>query len=196
MRRILKLVSMLVLLLMTGVAGSATESLFSSLPAEAQKNIEEVRTSCRVYWNGWGILSDGDVMPLLVSSGDEGLISLSLSGAQAVMVSDLRLCSGSGGRWCLRGTTCSNNNGSSFEIYVRTGQALRKALSTVIYDPEFLSFDDNGTFKAMVLTIRGDDKDCPPKRRMFIRTHGLRPDHARCNVIVRWTGTKFTYEAL
>jgi hypothetical protein len=35
-----------------------------------------------------------------------------LSGAQAVMVSDLHLC----GDQCLKGITCSNHGGSSFNI--------------------------------------------------------------------------------
>src|SRR4029077_10814615 len=49
--------------------------------------------------------------------------------------------------------------------------------------------------RAMVLGIPGDSKDCP-KRRMFIRTYGPTAWKRPCDVVVRWNGTKFTYEAL
>ena len=95
-----------------------------SLPAEVQKNIEQVRSSCREYWTGRGF----EITPYgpgWASSGDEGLISFTLSGAQAVMVSNLNLCAGQ----CLKGVTCSTVPFYEINIYVRTGQAWRNALS-------------------------------------------------------------------
>ena len=74
-----------------------------SLPAEVQKNIEQVRTACRAFWNDRGIADQSDAQFFLVSSGDAGLISFSLSGSQAVMVSNLHLC----GEQCLKTVTCS-----------------------------------------------------------------------------------------
>jgi hypothetical protein len=103
-------------------AAQDTSSVLHSLPAEVQKNIEEVRANCRAYWNNQGIADPSD---FLVSSGDEGLISFTLSGAQAVMVSNLNLCAGQ----CLKGVTCSTVPFYEINIYVRTGQAWRNALS-------------------------------------------------------------------
>jgi hypothetical protein len=167
-------------------------SVLESLPAEIQKDIEDTRAACRAYLNDHGIADAND---FLVTSGDVGLISFTLSGAQAVMVSALHLC----GDQCLKGVTCSNHGGSDFDIYVRTGQAWRKALSTKTYGPPFLSLDwwsrDQTAFGAMVLSIPADSKDCP-KRRIFIRSYDGTAWKLPCDVIVRWNGTKFTYEAL
>ena len=67
--------------------------VLQSLPAEVQKNIEEVRTACREYWNDIGADPSQPISPLAVaprvSSGDDGLILFTVSGAQAVMVSNL-----------------------------------------------------------------------------------------------------------
>jgi hypothetical protein len=176
--------------LMTGAlspsAAQNTSPVLQSLPAEVQKNIEQVRTSCRAYWNDRGIADSSDVLPFLVSSGDEGLISFTISGAQAVMVSNLNLCGGQ----CLKGVTCSTVPFYDISIYVRTGQAWRNILSTTT-DKDFLSLDYGGQafkFKAMVLGISAASNDCPKHLRGWWK----RP----CDVIVRWNGTKFTYEAL
>jgi hypothetical protein len=112
-------------------------SVLQSLPAEVQKHIEDTRAECRAYWNRHGIADPSDLWPLLVSSGDEGLISFTLSGARAVIVSDLHLC----GDQCIKSVTCSTAGGSSFDIYVRTGNAWRNVLSTTASGPEFLSLD-------------------------------------------------------
>ena len=96
--------------------------MLQSLPAEVQKHIEDTRAECRAYWNRHGIADPSDLWPLLVSSGDEGLISFTLSGARAVIVSDLHLC----GDQCIKSVTCSTAGGSSFDIYVRTGQRLEE----------------------------------------------------------------------
>ena len=77
----------------------------------------------------------------------------------------------------------------------------RNVLSTTASGPEFLSLDlldlnrNPPAFRAMVLGIPGDSKDCP-KRRMFIRTYGPTAWKRPCDVVVRWNGSKFTYEAL
>ena len=70
-----------------GLSGSAwaeatPSSVLRSLPAEAQKSIERVRESCP---------SDTPV-----TSGDEGLMTFTVSGAQAVLVDELSFC-GKGG---------------------------------------------------------------------------------------------------
>ena len=134
-----------------------------------QKNIEQVRTACRAFWNDRGIAGLSDAQFFLVSTGDAGLISFSLSGSQAVMVSNLHLC----GEQCLKTVTCSTVAFYEINIYVRTGDAWRNVLSTTTAS-EFLSFDYGERafeFKAMVLAIPGSSEDCP-KRRMFMRTFG------------------------
>ena len=94
------------------------------------------------------------------------------------MVSNLNLCGGQ----CLKGVTCSTVPFYEINIYVCAGQSWRNALSTEV-DNVFLSLDSSGeTFKAMVLGIPGDSKDCPKRLRTFWK----RP----CDVIVRWNGTK------
>jgi hypothetical protein len=101
MTRILTIIAALAAV-STQVAHAETPSpVLQSLPAAVQKNIEQVRTACRAYWNDRGIADSSDVQPYLVSSGDEGLIQFTVSGAQAVMVSNLNLCGGQ----CLKGVT-------------------------------------------------------------------------------------------
>jgi hypothetical protein len=86
-------------------------SVLDSLPAEVQKNIEEVRNRCRQWWNDRGADPSQPISPLevapRVSSGDNGLILFTVSGVQAVMVSDQVLCGGQ----CLKGATCTNVGG-------------------------------------------------------------------------------------
>ena len=105
-------------------------SVLQALPAEVQKNIEEVRTACREYWNNIGADPSQPISPLevapRVSSGDDGLILFTVSGTQAVMVSNLALCGGQ----CLKGAVCSTVGSYDINIYVRTGHAWRNALST------------------------------------------------------------------
>jgi hypothetical protein len=95
-------------------------SVLQSLPAEVQKNIEQVRTACREQLQGMGIDPSQPISPFTpeerrVSSGDEGLIQFTVSGVQAVMVSNLELCGGQ----CL--TICSTVGSYDVNIYVRTG---------------------------------------------------------------------------
>jgi hypothetical protein len=100
--------------LMTGAFSSAlaqpSSSVLQSLPAEVQRAIEDVRAACRTYLvaqdkdpnESWISSTANGVAG--VSSGDDALIQFTVSGAQAVMVSDLELCGGQ----CLRGANCSN----------------------------------------------------------------------------------------
>ena len=93
-------------------AAQDTSSILQSLPAEVQKNIEDTRAACREYFTSIGIdpsQSGGYVEPR-VSSGDGGLMLFTVSGSQAVIVSDLHLC----GDQCIKGVTCSTAGGSGF----------------------------------------------------------------------------------
>jgi hypothetical protein len=98
-------------------------SILQSLPDEVQKHIEEVRASCREHVKGMGTdPSQSWISPWAnkvhrVSSGDDGLRVFTVSGAQAVMVSELELCGGQ----CLRGTNCTNCGSYNIAIYVKSG---------------------------------------------------------------------------
>ena len=90
-------------------AAQETSSVLQSLPTEVQKNIEQVRTSCREYFAGMGVDPSQSIpyVPPRVSSGDEGLNLFTLSGSQAVMVSDLHLCDDQISRASLAPTTAA-----------------------------------------------------------------------------------------
>ena len=162
-------------------------SVLQALPAEVQKNIEEVRTACREYWNNIGADPSQPISPLevapRVSSGDDGLILFTVSGTQAVMVSNLALCGGQ----CLKGAVCSTVGSYDINIYVRTGHAWRNALSTRV-GAAFLSTDKetHTKFNALVLSVSGaDNKHCHvPFWKQY------------CDMVVKWYGQKFTYKPL
>jgi hypothetical protein len=159
-------------------------TILQSLPAEVQKNIEDIRAGCRAYWNDRGIADSSDALRFLVSSGGEGLIPFTLSGAQAIMVSDQALCGGQ----CLKGVTCTTVGSYGLNIYVRTDHAWSNALSTMVGGPVFLSTDkgDYTKFKALVLSISGaDEKHCKVK---WWKQY--------CDIVVKWDGKKFTYKPL
>ena len=120
-----------------------------------------------------------------VSSGDEGLIQFTVSGAQAVMVSNHELCA----RQCIKGATCSTVGSYDINIYVRTGHAWRTALSTRATGDVFLSTgwvkENIFEFNALVLRVSGIDKNCRVKDwKQF------------CDMLIKWDGKKFTYKPL
>jgi hypothetical protein len=66
------------------------------------------------------------------------------------MVSDQALCDGQ----CLKGVTCSTVGSYDINIYVRTGQFWRNALSTRVCCDVFLSTDkETPKFNALVLRV-------------------------------------------
>jgi hypothetical protein len=166
-------------------------SVLETLPAEVQKHVEEIRASCREY-----LKNDNDGRPE-IASGDDGLVQFTLSGVPAVMVSDGWLC---GGRQCIKGANCSTA-GYKMAIYVRSGSTWKIGHEDGVPSFDiFLSLDSGGdapAFRAMVLGIPGDSKNCPKRQRdILMRTYGSTAFKRECDVIVRWNGTKFTYEAL
>jgi hypothetical protein len=82
-----------------------TSSVLQSLPAEVQKQIEDVRAACREYLVAVQSTAHGVAS---VSSDDEGLRVFTVSGAQAVMINDWELCDG-----CFKGANCSNRGSYS-----------------------------------------------------------------------------------
>ena len=119
-----------IVLTLAAAPARAETSVLQSLPAEVQKDIEDVRAACRENLDARGAdASQSWISPTAhavasVSSGDDGLILFTVSGAQAVMVNDLELCGGQ----CLRGGggNCSNWGGYTVAIYVRARKSLEE----------------------------------------------------------------------
>jgi len=178
--------------LSTGAAQEAASPVLQSLPAKVQKEIEDVRTYCRKH------LVNANESQTRVFSGDEGLEVFTVSGVQAVMIDERELCDG-----CFKGANCSNRGSYDVTIYLRSGKAWRKALSTEATGSVFLSTDrvkDPAAFKALVLNVFGGNKDCPTrdiplgrvgKERLFLPAW-----KQSCAAVVKWNGTKFTYKPL
>lgn len=167
-------------------AAQNTSSVLQSLPAEVQRNIEEIRAGCREYLKNVDDGTTGDNF-----SGDYGLEQFTLSVVPAVMLSNLKLRGGE----CYKGANC-HTEGYELAIYVRSGSTLKTAHTNRVRNGDiFLSLDlskDPPAFRAMVLGIPGHSKDCPKR----IRSSAPSAFKQSCDVIVRWNGTRFTYEPL
>ena len=182
MRSALTTVACLAALTIQVAHAETPSSVLQSLPAEVQKNIEDIREGCREHLKT--IEDDRIKIFSEITSGDDGLVQFTLSGAPAVMVDNGRLCGG----LCIKGLNCTTG-GFEMTIYVRSGSAWKTAHKDGVRNDIFLSLDNSsGAFRAMVLGISAASKDCPRR----LRTWWKRP----CDVIVRWNGAKFTYEAL
>jgi hypothetical protein len=92
-----------------------SSTVLQTLPAEAQKDIERVRASCREAGGA-----------LRTTSGDEGLIKFTVQGAQAVLVDELNFCDDG---QCNHGINCATGFTHDVAIYIRSGKSWRKALS-------------------------------------------------------------------
>jgi hypothetical protein len=177
----------------------SSSPILESLPAEVQKDIESVRAACREqlgYRKSESFDPFASGVPR-VSSGDDGLSLFTVSGAQAVMVSNLELC----GSECFKAANCSNRGSYGIAIYVRSGNAWRKALSTEAVGDVFLSIDwlNSNRFNALVLSVFSGDKDCPTHDvvvREGEQSYVFPAWKQSCDAIVKWNGTKFTYEPL
>jgi hypothetical protein len=178
----------------------SSSPILESLPAEVQKDIESVRAACREQL---GYRKSESFDPFVsgvprVSSGDDGLSLFTVSGKRAVMVSDLELC----GSECFKAANCSNRGSYGIAIYVRSGNAWRKALSTEAVGTVFLSLDgldEPPKFKAMVVSVFSGNKDCPTHDvvvREGEQSYVFPAWKQSCDAIVKWNGTKFTYEPL
>jgi hypothetical protein len=158
---------------------AAEAPILRSLPSDVQKEIGRVRQACREAAER---TSDDD--PPRVTKDDEGLISFSVSGAQAVLVDQLNFC---GAGDCFHGVNCATGFTHNVAIYVRLGKAWRKALSTFASGPLLLSVD-TGTerFKLLVLKVFPGDWGCPPHTNY----------RYTCAAVVKWDGTKFVHTLL
>ena len=107
------------------------------------------------------------------TSGDEGLQTFTVSGAQAVLVDQLNFCGE--GRTCIHGVNCATGYTHQVEIYVRRGSVWVQSFSIYATEPIFLSVEpnENPRFRALVLSVGGgDDTWAVPYGTKMIRQPG------------------------
>jgi hypothetical protein len=178
-------------------ATQPSSEILKSLPTKVQKEIEDLRASCREFGEIPKAYDPNSTYQPEITSGDGGLITFALSGAPAVMVNNQYICGGE----CLRGANCSNRNSYGITVYVRSGKAWRKVLETEAVGDVFLSTDwvRSGEFKVMVLSVFSGNKDCPT-RDVRVRdgneSYVMPAWKQSCDAVVRWDGTKFTFKPL
>jgi len=157
-------------------------SLLRSLPSDVQKEIEGIRQSCRELGP-----ATSDYTPPRVTEGDEGLITFTVSGAQAVLIDELNFCGGGGE--CIHGVNCATGFTHNVAIYIRTGKSWKKSLSIFASEPVFLDVErGTGKFEVLVLNVFAGDWGCP------VRTNA--PPHDSCAAVVKWDGTRFVHKLL
>src|SRR5262245_35982022 len=102
----------------SAMAGERT--VLQTLPASVQKSINETRARCPAE---------------NVTSGDEGLSMFTVSGADAILIDELNLCTGG----CMHGINCATGYSHTVNIYIRSGSGWKKAFSVFATEPIFLS---------------------------------------------------------
>jgi hypothetical protein len=167
----------------------AETAILRSLPSDVQKEIEGLRQSCRELGP-----ATSDYTPPIVTEGDGGLIKFTVSGAQAVLVDELRFC---GGGWeCIHGTNCATGFSHDVAIYVRYGNAWKKSFSALATEFIFLSvepYTEPSKFRALVLSVHaGWDLGCPVRNK----NDPTAWKREKCDLVVKWDGTKFVHNLL
>jgi hypothetical protein len=156
-------------------------SILRSLPAKVQKNIEELRTSCKDHQ------SEAEV-----TSGDDGLIQFTLGSKPAVMIDNIMICGG-----CMKGVSCTNRGTRFVEIYMLSG---RKTWTKVLSEENFTGDifvsvkpgQNTQELNALVGNLFVGNKDCPTREAPS--TSSQSREARTC--VVRWQGNKFTYKPL
>jgi hypothetical protein len=127
---------------------------------------------------------------LRTTSGDEGLIKFTVQGAQAVLVDELNFCDDG---QCNHGINCATGFTHDVAIYIRSGKSWRKALSRAATEETFLSLDPcTSKFRTLVVSVHGGDEGCPFRDK----NDPTAWKKEKCDFIVKWDGTKFTYRPL
>jgi hypothetical protein len=158
---------------------AAETSILRSLPSTVQKEIQEVRESCPADEKN--------------TSGDDGLQTFTVSGAQAVLVDSLNFCGGQ--QTCFHGINCATGYTHSVAIYIRRGNAWKKSFSVDATEPVFLSVEsyvENPKFRALVLSIHAGDLGCPVRDK----DDPTAWKKEKCDLVVKWDGTKFAQKPL
>jgi hypothetical protein len=100
MSAVTRVIAATAVLLGLAAPASAETSGLRTLPVKAQKGIEGIRAECRRVAEQ-------------ATSGDEGLTTFTLSGAQAVLVDELELCAGG---QCIHGVNCATGYSHHFDL--------------------------------------------------------------------------------
>jgi hypothetical protein len=166
---------------------NAETSVLKSLPEKVQKSIEETRAACR------GIGGDG----ISVTSDDDGLVTFTLDGKQAVLIDDVLLCGG-----CYHGFNCSNRGTRVVEVYIRRGSSWARAISDrdisvtgdifVSFKPGYPGDQRDRELNALVVNHFVGNRECPT--RIAASTSAQSWEARSC--VVRWNGARFTYKPL
>jgi hypothetical protein len=166
------------------IAASPAHGVLRSLPTSVQKSIKEIRERC---------LAIERENPPYGTADDDGLMTFTLSGAQAVLVDELSFC----GSQCYHGVNCATGFTHLVEVYVRSGSVWRKAFSKQVTQPIFVSTENDPhtgesmRFRALVIKIGADDKMCPA-----ISSDPTEWKRRSCDFVVKWDGAKFTFKPL
>jgi hypothetical protein len=170
------------LLCATALPAIAETSVLKSLPGNVQKGIEETRAACR------GIGND-----IKVTSGDEGLVTFTVGGKQAVLVDPTLLCAG-----CYPGYSCSNRGTRDVEIYVREDSWMKVLSNDNITGDIFVSTKPGAyrpmgqELNALVVNLFVGNRECPTR----IAGSSSEQSWEARSCVVRWNGTRFTYKPL
>jgi len=160
----------------------AEKTVLNTLPKDVQKRIAEVREGCPTE---------------STTSGDEGLVSFTVSGREGVLIDELALCQGG----CFKGTNCATGYTHDITIYLRAGKTWKKELATDVTEPIFVSTEpvEPYKFRALVVSVHawGDEADktelkCYPRNK----NNSTAWKHEKCDYVIKWDGTRFVPKPL
>jgi hypothetical protein len=153
-----------------------------SLPAKIQGGIEETRIACK---------SGSD--DIKVTSEDDGLVTFTLDGKQAVLIDPILLCNG-----CYHGINCSNRGTRDVEIYVRGNSWIKVLTNGNITGDIFISAKPGAyspagqELNALVVNLYIGNSECPT--RIAVSASAQSWEARSC--VVRWNGNRFTFKPL
>ena len=183
----------------SSVAAQPSSSVLQSLPAEAQKDIEETRTACQQNVDGLVTMSrspewSGQINVTLVPPVDSALVTFTLGGRKAVLVDPILLCGN-----CYHGINCTNRGTRDVRVYALFGNAWRMVLSNKYITRDIFVSNVPGKYRpegqelnALVVNLFIGNQECPTRRALDMSSQSW---EAR-SCVVRWNGTKFTYKPL
>ncbi len=154
-------------------SGQTPDAQYRHLPTEVRQYAESVRKSC-IDLNPQS--KPYDLM--------QGIDSVELGGAPALFVDAETLCNSR-----MAGANC-NNRGCDLKIWKRVGSnGWRKVFDENLFR-KFISVDDEGHFKLMVVTIYAGDPRCHPKPGKFY-TSGK-----SCDALVHYRGNRWAWQKI
>ena len=154
-------------------SGQTPDMQYRNLPAELRQYAESVRKSCI------DLSPDSKPYDLM-----QGINAVELGGAPALFVDAETLCSSR-----MAGANC-NNRGCDLKVWKRVGpNSWRKVFDENLFR-KFISLNDKGHFKLMVVTIYAGDPRCHPKRGKFY-TSGK-----SCDALVHYRRDRWVWQKI